>query len=510
MAPTTSSDSLNARIRPWDWVLSTASGFLLYAAQPPFSFAALAWVSLVPLLLALHGKNSSRRLLLGLACGTVWSWALVGPWLGEAAPLALPLSSVSAALLSLAAAEAYGGLYVALFAALYRKGLGRGGVGAVAGTAALWVGLELVRERAPGGLPWCLIGHSQWAFPHAIQIAEVTGVYGVSFVIVAANAALAGLVGAAREGRALRAIPGAALGVMLIAFLLAHGIWRLASIPRSRGELQVQVVHTAWDALHGGSAQSLFERLLALTEEVPPQRAQLVIWPENSARFYLQQVPEARRVLETVASRRNQFLLVGGPRLRSSVAGDRFYNSAYLFSPAGKLVATRDKRLLVPLAEASLAGLPSVERPFQRGKLWRPLEADGVRLGVLICFEAIFSEPARVLVLDGARLLVNITNDHLVGVGADQQAAMAVFRTVENRVPLLRVANLGPSLSVDAFGRIVAEEPPEHGTNVWSVQIGSERNTTTYARWGDVFAGGCLAAVCLGFLRSGGTKNRSL
>jgi apolipoprotein N-acyltransferase len=112
-------------------------------------------------------------------------------------------------------------------------------------------------------------------------------------------------------------------------------------------------------------------------------------------------------------------------------------------------------------------------------------------VGALICFEAIFPHVARQLVGDGATVLLNLTNDQLIGAGASQQAAMSVFRAVENRVPLVRVSNLGPNLSIDPMGHVATLSSAKPGSVVLTVTVGS--GSTPYNRVGDLFALVCLA-----------------
>lgn len=468
-----------------------SSALLLAAAQPPWAADVVAWLALIPLLWALDGKRAWRRIALGLCCGTLWSCAVVAPWLDPALGAALPVGRPGAALLTLAAAELYGGLYLVLFAWLCRPVKARAWYGVLA-AAALWVAVELGRAHLRGAVPWTLLGHSQWRRPLLIQIADAGGVGAVSFVIAAVNAGLFAALRGLAERRPLRHVVEPCLVVLvMLALTVAYGTWRLAQPPADGGETSLQIVHTAWQKRGEDDAAELLRHMVDLTARTPADGASLIVWPEASLRFYVQQGGEGASAVRDLVRSRKQFLLAGGPRFVPTFAGIEYFNSALLFAPDGSLAGASDKRLRVPLAEKPLGNLPSVARPFARGAMWTPLRAGDEQLGVLICFEAIFAGPARRLVGRGASLLVNVTNDQLVGAGAAQQAAMATFRAVENHVPLVRVSNLGPTLVVDRFGRIVTEAAGE-GSFTAKLSTTSTVPSTFYGRHGDLFALLCL------------------
>jgi apolipoprotein N-acyltransferase len=321
-------------------------------------------------------------------------------------------------------------------------------------------------------------------------VADFAGVYGVSFVLVAFNVAVADALEAAR----LRAWHreqwvACAIVLFLLAGMLSYGTSRLEK-PASSNAVQIQVVYTKWSEKGAQSAEKLFRQLIELTSATAPGSAELVVWPENSIRFYVQRSRQAGEAIRQLLSRRNQYLLAGGPYYAQGESALIYHNSAYLFDPAAQVVGRHDKALLVPLAEQSIGALPSVERPFRRGEEARPQRTKQRTVGVLICFEAIYSRVARQLVGQGATILINVTNDQLIGAGAAQQAAMGVFRAVENRVPLVRVSNLGPSLTVDPFGRVEAIAAAESGSVVSTLTVGS--GSTPYNRVGDLFALVCL------------------
>ena len=420
-------------------------------AQPPLSWSAAAWCALAPLLLALRGAGLRRRLGLGALCGLFWSFGIVGVWLWPAAQRGLQIGAPAALALTLAATQIFGGLYMISFCALAEP-CRRGG-GAL-GIAALWVATEWLRGRLFGGLPWALLGYSQWSHPLVLQIADRAGVLGVSFVLALVGAALAGLLGGLAGRRA--AWRDLALAAAAAAICVGYGGWRLRA-PQPARMLPVGVVSSAWPRFDNQQGGALLRRLLDLQTTLGAGAA-LSVWPEGSLRFYLQDEPAALAALAAAARRAAAPLLFGGPRyVRGESGVADYYNSSFLIS-GDAAVTARDKRTLVPLAEKRLPFLPGVARGFRSGGDFGPLPLGGERIGVLICFEAIFPEQSRALVDAGATLLVNITNDILLGAGAEQMAAMAILRSVENRVPLLRVANLGPTLLVDSYGRVVARE----------------------------------------------------
>jgi apolipoprotein N-acyltransferase len=490
-------DPVNARIRPAEWLLSIASAVLLAAAQPPWGFSLVAWIALVPLLMAIRNKRLGPRLALGLTCGTVWAWLQVGHWLATAAERQLQIGPIAAALLSLVGVEVFGGLYVMLFAGAVRPAAGVRPTTRSFAVAAVWVAFELVRSRIIGGAPWCLLGHSQHEQIVVIQIADLGGVYALSFLIAAANVVIAGLVSSPEQ--AVRQRNGSLAVLVAIASSFAYGHLRLQEPAGDGATVTVQAVHTAWSEDSEDSPARLLARLLELTEHEPVGRAELLIWPENSLRSYLQEAPARAAELAALARRRGQHLLAGGPRYQQVEGEPHFYNSAYLFDASGGFLTVHDKRKLVPLAEARLGPFAGVTRPFESGASWAPLAAGRHRLGVLICFESIFPEPARTLVQGGANLLVNVSNDELLQAGGPQQAAMTVFRAVENRVPLIRVANRGQSYAVDAFGRVIDASPAGFGSLVFDVQEGA--GGSLYNRWGDLFAIGCAVVALLWLLQ---------
>jgi len=199
-------------------------------------------------------------------------------------------------------------------------------------------------------------------------------------------------------------------------------------------------------------------------------------------------------------------LLVGSPAYEPGPQERRYYNSAYLIAPDGAVHGRYDKVHLVPFGEyvplkrwlPFLGKLVAQVGDFTRGRIGATVSVKEAPMGVLICYESIFPYISRAAVLNGAELLVNITNDAWYGRSSApyQHFSLAVFRAVENRRGLVRAANTGISGFIDPVGRVLtATELFEDDTAVRPLPL--IRQTTIYSRHGDLFAKACLLIAAL-------------
>ena len=434
-------------------------------------------------MLALRGRGWGMRLGLGATTGIVWSLGLVGFWLYPAVEDHLATGPFAAAALTVAAAWTYGGAYLAAFAVVY------GWLPSPRWLAApaVWVLLEQVRTRALGGAPWGLLGHTQHGFLPLAQLAELTGVEGLSFLVLLPAAALA------ERGKLRRT--GLAVALILVASAASFGGVRLRAFPS--GQPPASTPGVAVISGHNLATDPLTAYIEA-TASAPA--AALTVWPEAAIPSYLDEDPVGRERVGLLARARG-WLLVGAPRYTGAGNSRQYFNSALLFDPDGRLRATYDKQRLVPFAERSpVPALATVVRPFSPGQAEAPLATDQVRIGPLICWEAVFPDLARRYVRQGADLLVNLTSDRDLGAGAAQQLAFSRFRAVETRRWLVRASGTGPTLLVDPAGRIHRDE---------TVRIGADtsRGITIYVRYGETTT--WLAAALLGVLYFRRTTNVS-
>jgi apolipoprotein N-acyltransferase len=488
-------------------LLSLLSGGLLALAFPGTGDQGwLAFPALAPLLVAIEGTAWRQAASLGFAAGLVFSLATI-PWIAPTMVRygGLPWGLAGLVLLGLAG---YLALYLAAFCALLSRGAFRSGGWSVVVAASVWTALEFLRTHLLTGFPWNLLGYSQHRNLLLIQIAAVTGVYGVSFVVVAVNAALAQVVQARGSWRG--ALPP--VGVAALLWGLAVGSAWLQPLPEAATPpIRVALVQgnidqgVKWDPAWQVRTLAIYRDL---TRDAARERPQLVVWPEAAVPFVLREDPR-RREVEALAREAGAYLLIGAPDRREG----RARNSAFLMDPEGRTVGRYDKRHLVPFGEYvplrrllffvnALAGGAIGE--FVAGTEATVFPTPIGRVAVVICYEAIFPGEVQELFLAGADVLVNITNDAWFGRSAApaQHLAMAAFRAVEHRAYLVRAANTGISAIVAPDGRVVRASGL-FTPAVLSATISPRAGVSVYTRYGDLFAWGTVAlalAAALGTL----------
>ncbi len=517
------------RFRARQISLACASGLLYPLCFPDFDLGVLAWIVLVPLHLAIEDASPKQAFWLGWLGGLIGStgtmfWVITAMHLYGKVPL--PISIAIMLLLT-----AYVGMYVAWYALGFVWLRRAFPTFIILAAPCLWVSLEWVRTYFLSGFPWALLGYSQYQWLPVIQIADHTGVYGLSFLVVLVNLGLtamflwilAYLSGTRPQPPAWHA-PVAALAGIGIALLYGQMILAQAPSADWSRSLRIGVVQPnvdqsrKWDLAF---RRDTLDRLHRLTIQASPG-SDLVIWPEAATPFLFEVEPEYRLELSALAHDVGAPILFGSPTLRRQSNGRPYLlNSAYLLSPDGQVLGRYDKQHLVPFGEYIplkssllffLDKLVEGIGDFQPGpgptllsftpRNSFPGVTNGAhrqaRFGVVICYEVIFPNLVREFAANGADFLVTITNDAWFGrsSAASQHFGTVVFRSVENRLAFARAANTGVSGFIDPYGRIV------HATPIFTeealtgtVPIGRMR--TFYSRYGDVFAYGCVIITAL-------------
>lgn len=499
------------------------TALLAAACFPPFDLWYLAFVALVPML-SVTARGSARRdflggWLAGWAASTAIVWWVINTithYGGISWAVAVPVL-----LLMTWAMGLFWGIFCWARGRILRRWPG---IPDVLVAPVVWVALEYGRANLPDiDFPWALLGSSQYLNLHLLQSADLFGVWTLSFIIVAANSAVTGLLPVeASKGRAAgfaaRLLPAAAVALVILA-AWGYGANRLKKDPEA-GEIRVAVIQgnveqdVKWDPAF---KRVTFDLYADLSREAAATAPDLIVWPETAAPFFFQAEPRFQREISGLARETGAALLFGSPGREGEGRTFSLKNRAYLVSSDGELQGWYDKVHLVPFGEYVpwkkalffVDKLVEAVGEFSPGEGPRLLEAGNRKFGTLICYEIIFPDLARRNVRQGADFLVNITNDAWFGRSAAsrQHFSSLVLRAVENRRPVVRAANTGISGFVDSRGRILtASELFVRGHYAANVALSKER--TLYSRAGDVLPALC-AAVAAVLLLAGFRRRQS-
>ncbi len=506
--------------------LSAASAVLFALTFPTWRWTALSWVALAPLFVALRGGGLGRALVLA------WLWCVVGAvaagsWFPRAVADYFGQSLAVALALFVGVFTLMAAPYVMAFAVAYRALARRYGPVALPVLAgAAWTAAELGRGRLFSGTPffignpWALAGYAHAQDLPLVQIASITGIYGVSFAVVCVNAALAELWLARRE-RMRPALAGLALAVLPALGSLAYGHAVLRAPAPGAGVPAVAVaiaqgnltVGTRWRSDFYGQHLDVY---LALTDAAAAAgRPAIVFWPEAAMTFFLEREPLYREAIARVTRAHDVELVAGAPRAVGEGAEPLYTNSIYALGPGGEIRGRYDKQYLVPFAEYFPLRIDVMRRRFGRIRVFEPGEQTALLptragpAGVLVCNEAMLPEVAAERVARGAVYLVNPSNDTWISDRqyTEQQLDIARLRAVEQRRYLVRASTAGPSAVIDPLGRVRASTRAlEREFALGEVRPLEERSL--YGRVGDLFGGLCAAAVAAALVlrRPGATK----
>jgi apolipoprotein N-acyltransferase len=478
--------------------LCVASGAAYAALFPPLGGSWLAWIALVPLLVACAGSTPLRAAGLGLV------WALTATvgiawWLPQTFERFFDVPPALAWLGFLAGGVLIDGLpYAALGAWLAWVSQRR--APPPWAVASGWAVAEYARVNAWLGNPFGLLAYSQHGAPFA-QIADLAGPYGVGMLVLAVNAAIAGLVTPVlRTRRPAWSIAGTAL---IVAAAWLYGAARLGEPFDEGAAVSVAVVQPGVQReARENPAQRAerLERYLAMTRTAAEARPDIVFWPEYAIDFYLREPTRERTALLAAARALGADLVLGGPDYRGQGDTTQFYNSVFLLR-GGRVAGHHDKTRLVPFAEYGPFGdaLRAETALYVPGDAPRALDARAGRIGAFLCAEALYPDLVRTLVRDGAALLANPSNDYWLGVpaAAEQQVAIAAFRAIETRRFVVRATPTGTSAVIDPHGRVV-ESSRFGAPDLLVASVRPLRGETLYVRFGDAACAAALALV-LGF-----------
>jgi apolipoprotein N-acyltransferase len=401
----------------------------------------------------------------------------------------------------------------------------------------LWVSLEYLRSNFSFlALPWALLAHSQYQYPPVIQIASLTGTYSISFLIVLANAALAGMVLSFKGGGEKRGLKRSRGGLRemkyllvtaasLLLFALVYGSLTITNTITGN-KVKISLVQgnieqaKKWDPKYAGEIMRTYAEL---TREASKEKPDLIIWPETAAPGSIGLDQNLDREVRTIVKEASIPLLLGSAHPQKFVKQEgyppHYYNSAYMIFPPldGRNDQRYDKIRLFPFGEYlpydhllpwSLLNVMHSGH-YVAGKEFKVINHPSFRFGVTICWENIFPDLFQKSVDQGAQFIVNITNEAHFGKTAApyQLASISVFRAVENRVFVVRCANTGISCIIDPYGRIVDRIRDEKGLDIfvrgimsgWIVPLQSK---TIFLRIGNPLVLGSLVASSIFLISS--------
>lgn len=513
--------------KAWPWAAAVLSGLLLAMCFAPFGFGSLAWVALTPLIAAVWFSEPPARyralrlFFLGYVCGLVyfvgslhWLWTVTIPgWL----------------LL---------GAFLAIYPAIWTMFLGlvakpkprandespvwfrsRSNLFAAVLASSAWVALEWVRGTLFSGFGWNGLGVALVENLPMIQFADITGVAGVSFLLVMVNVVAVITVVRLRMEilrKKMRAHYDFSLTVVLVAAAFSYGARVLLAPPPESEELTfgaVQANVPISEKRDPAQEDEILALHTRLSEFVIVQKPDLLIWPEAATPQPLFLNQKTWEAVRDVAERHDGDFLLG--TVHYEERGD--FNSAVLLTNHGADAQIYHKMHLVPFGEyvplrksfpvfAWIVG-DLVPEDFDFGPTATVLELTSkpFKIGPLICFEDTLAYLARQFVLGGAQAFVIVTNNawFLRSAGSEQHRANAVFRTIENRIPMIRAANTGVTCAIDQYGRETHRLQEADGNTffegflVGSVRIATTAKPTFYTLNGDLFTQICFLVAAL-------------
>jgi len=483
-------------------ILAALSGLLIFLSFPKYGAGLFAWVSFIPFFFALRKVTSLRQgLILGFLTGLVGYIGIIY-WITYVVVnygyLPINLGVILMLLLT-----CYLSIYTALFAAAIV--FFRGKILFLLAPA-IWVCLEYCKSNLLTGFPWENIGYSQYLNFYLIQFADVLGVFGLSFLIIMINAALFDVM----AKRSKKAMISAAVVFLILGGVFIYGFIRVGQVEKAMDNaksMEVTLIQgnidqsIKWNENFQKETLNIYEHL---SLQNTPAEGGLLVWPETALPFNFLDVNDLQKQVKYLAVKTKSWFIFGAVSYLPKRGYADYFNSAYILSPDGENKGRYDKVHLVPYGEyvplrnilPFVRGLTAGIGDFTPGAGFYPLLLDDKKVGILICYEGILPNAARIYKKESAELLVNITNDAWFGATSApfQHFSMALFRAVETRLYLVRAANTGVSGIFDPRGKIIAQtkifQREALQGNIKFVNI-----PTFYAKYGDI-----LVVICFGLI----------
>jgi len=512
-------------------VLAAASGALLSLSYHGLFLSLYAWFCLALLLSSILSARARVAFLCGFFHGLIFVLTCV-PWIAEVLAVHGGMSTLAGWGVLLVIAVVWG-TSIGLFAWAVQQLSVRSFTLALAGAPFLWISTEVLRAYLPEiSFPWGLLGYPPAENSALLQLATVTGIYGLSFLAAAFNSLLLwGFCGSPAETWKRRIIYAAALLLLLLVMGIGPRF-----VPKAAARHLARVVQPNfpekteytgdWYADHRADMADL--EALSLRPSPGPSQPDLLIWPEAPAPFSFQD-PHFGPIISDLAVKFHHPMVVGviewKPDMESGASGPHSmfvpYNSAALVNEYGQRTFSYDKNHLVPFGEYEpfpfihqvVTSVSQEVGGFHKGKVRNVGRfSNGNTFSVFICYEAIYAGEVREFVSRGAQLLINISNDGWFGTSeaAEQHLRMARVRAVENRRWLVRDTNSGISASINPYGnvtRVMRRDARDSADLPYDFRT----DRTLYTRFNDWFAWMCVgvSGILVVVYRKKETKKQS-
>ena len=504
------------------YLVAIIAGLLLALAFPKFSIAGFAWVAPALLLFAARGKSGADAFRAGYVGGIAF-WLASLYWL-----LLMPATGFP--ILAWIALAAYVALYFGAWTwfvstSNFQLSTWSGRVRWTITGAAAWVALELLRGWLFSGFPWSLLGASQYQLVPLIQIAAATGVYGVSFLVVWLSLGLYSASEMIYRNPTKRHVWQAEIVLPLVTVLLLFvgGIFKINfnTSPAAVSDLKPSAtLHVT--LIQPSVPQTLiwspdedtkrFDELLTRSQRAITNGTDLLVWPESGVPMF----EGVYNIISEFAQSNHVAIIFNGDDSEFHPDATNFFNAAFFVNKAGHFTDVYHKQNLVifgeyvPLAHwlPFLKYLTPIQGGWTRGDKSVVFAGENFTAAPLICFEDVFPKTARAAAAGEPDFLLNLSNDGWFGESAEQRQhlANAVFRAVENGLPLVRCSNNGVTGWIDAHGRMREilrdNSGSEYTAGILTVKIPLRVNTekaapTFYQRHGNWFAWSCVALALM-------------
>ena len=457
----------------YDYLGCAMGGVLIALAFPDYGMWPLAWIGAAPFLASLPGKSPHHGALLGFVFGLA-SFGPTFTWMRNTmidfGHIPEPLAWV-VTLLAVVYLSAFTALAGYTLSWIDNKSKG---AYTLAAAPFVWSTLETLRTYAyPLEFPWARIADTQYQALRLIQIADITGEEGVSLLIILVNSALAAcLLWFTKGKKDGERFPWNWAIVAAVIFIgsASYGSLRLSDTAKMvTKKVKVALIQGNIDQARKWEESYIEEQVeiyFRRTRQAVVEGAELIAWPETAAPFYFGSGGPYDLFMRDLAYDTGRPIIFGAPYLVWKDQKRLTYNRAWALTPDGAR-SSYDKVHLVPFGEYVpfkkllwfIEKMVDSVGNIEPGKAMTLLDAGEYKVGAQICYEVIFPAYSRTMTAAGADVIINITNDSWFGRSAAsrQSLAMAVFRAVENRRPLLRAAQSGVSAMISPTGEVTAK-----------------------------------------------------